>query len=162
MRLALFQPDIPQNTGAILRLAASTGVPVEIIEPCGFIWSEPKLRRAGMDYIELASVSRHSSWETFRANRPERLVLLTTQATLPFTAFDFAADDILLLGRESAGAPPEVHREASARVTIPMAPGARSLNVAQAAAMVLGEALRQTDGFPTPQQDKAANDGHGP
>ena len=155
MRLALYQPDIPQNTGAILRLAAGTGVGVDIIEPCGFVWSEPRMRRAGMDYIELAAVTRHVSWQTFRETRPKRLVLLTTQAETPFTAFAFEAGDTLLLGRESAGVPREIHDEAAARILIPMASGARSLNVALAAAMVLGEALRQTEGFPAnPPRDE--------
>ena len=148
MRLALYQPDIPQNTGAILRLGAATCVPIEIIEPCGFVWSEPRLRRAGMDYMELASVTRHLSWTSFRESRPERLVLLTTQATVPFDDFAFNADDILLLGQESAGVPHHIHQNSGARIVIPMAPTARSLNVALAAAMVLGEALRQTGGFP--------------
>lgn len=160
MRLALYQPDIPQNTGAILRLGAAQRVPVEIIEPCGFVWSEPRLQRAGMDYIELAAVTRHQSWQRFRETRPERLVLLTTQAAMPFTDFAFATDDILLLGRESAGVPPEIHRAAAARIVIPMAPGARSLNVALAAAMVLGEALRQTDSYPTLQREEAISDGY--
>lgn len=148
MRLALFQPDIPQNTGTILRLAACMAVPVDIIEPCGFVWSETRMRRAGMDYIDQVSVERHTSWETFRAVRQKRLILLTTQAETPYTSFDFQADDTLLLGRESAGAPPEVHEAAAGRVVIPMAQGARSLNVALAAAMVLAEALRQTGRFP--------------
>lgn len=160
MRLALFQPDIPQNAGAILRLAAAMGVPLDVIEPCGFVWSEPRMRRAGMDYIDLASVTRHVSWQTFRESRRNRLVLLTTHAAKPFTDFAFQTDDILLLGRESAGVPPEVHREADARILIPMASGARSLNVALAAGMVVSEALRQTGGFPTTQQDTAANDGN--
>lgn len=150
MRLALYQPDIPQNTGTILRLAACMAVPVDIIEPCGFVWSETRMRRAGMDYIDQVSVKRHISWEKFQSARheSERLILLTTQAATPFTSFDFQAGDTLLLGRESAGAPPEVHEAAAGRVVIPMAPDARSLNVALAAAMVLAEALRQTDNFP--------------
>lgn len=150
MRLGLYQPDIPQNTGTILRLAACMAIPVDIIEPCGFVWSETRMRRAGMDYIDQVSVERHISWERFQSSRleTERLILLTTQAATPFTSFDFQTGDTLLLGRESAGAPPEVHEAAEGRVIIPMAPGARSLNVALAAAMVLAEALRQTGGFP--------------
>ena len=148
MRLALFQPDIPQNTGAILRLAACLGVAVDIIEPCGFVWSEARMRRAGMDYIEKAAVDRHISWDAFLAARRERLVLLTTRSDTLYTDISFRPGDTLLLGRESAGVPPEVHRAAAARIAIPMARGVRSLNVALAAAMVLGEALRQTDQFP--------------
>lgn len=148
MRLALFQPDIPQNTGAILRLAAATGAAVDIIGPCGFVWSDSRMRRAGMDYIELAKVTRHSSWKAFRSAQEARLILLTTQADTPYTAYSFRPGDTLLLGRESAGAPAEVHDAADARLCVPMAAGARSLNVALAAAMVLGEALRQIGGFP--------------
>jgi len=148
MRLALYQPDIPQNTGTILRLAACMAIPVDIIEPCGFVWSETRMRRAGMDYIDQVSVERHLSWEKFHATHPKRLILLTTQAATPHTSFEFEAEDTLLLGRESAGAPPEVHEAAAGRVVIPMAQGARSLNVALAAAMVLAEALRQTGKFP--------------
>jgi tRNA (cytidine/uridine-2'-O-)-methyltransferase len=146
MRLALYQPDIAQNAASLIRLGACLGVAVDIIEPCGFLFSEKGFKRAGMDYLELASVTRHSSWTAFR---PEgRLVLLTTRATLSYTRFAFAPDDVILLGRESAGVPDEVHAAAQARLRIPMRTEARSINVAQAAAMVLGEALRQTDGFP--------------
>jgi len=154
MRLALFEPDIPQNTGAILRLAACLGVPVDIVEPCGFVLGEPRIRRAGLDYLDRAVMVRHASWPAYRAFRAQsaecgRLVLITTQGETPFAAFAFRADDTLLLGRESAGVPGPVAAEADARLRIPMAPGMRSINVAQAAAMVLGEALRQTDMFPT-------------
>lgn len=149
MRLALFEPDIPQNTGTLIRLGACLGVGVDIIEPCGFLWNEPKLRRAGMDYLELAEVHRHASWTAFRAARTEsRIVLLTTKAAQPYTGFAFLPSDILLLGRESAGVPDHVHDAAAARLIIPMRPGLRSLNVALSAAMVLGEALRQTNGLP--------------
>lgn len=146
MRLALYEPDIAQNAASLIRLGACLGVPVDIIEPCGFLFSEKGFRRAGMDYLELASVTRHSSWAAFRP--AGRLVLLTTRATLSYTGFAFAPDDVILMGRESAGVPDEVHAAAQARLRIPMRPEARSINVAQAAAMVLGEALRQTDGFP--------------
>lgn len=146
MRLALYQPDIAQNCASLIRLGACLGVAVDIIEPCGFLFSEKGFRRAGMDYLELASVTRHPSWEAFRPQG--RLILLTTRATLAYTGFAFAADDVILLGRESAGVPDEVHAAAHVRLRIPMREGARSINVAQAAAMVLGEALRQTDGFP--------------
>jgi tRNA (cytidine/uridine-2'-O-)-methyltransferase len=150
MRLALFQPDIPQNAGALLRLGACLGVPVDIIGPCGFVLSDRRLRRAGMDYLASAEMTRHESWSAFVAARvpAARIVLLTTAGTLPYHRFAFAGDDIILLGRESAGVPPEIHDASAARLTIPMRPGLRSLNVALAAAMVLGEGLRQTACFP--------------
>lgn len=148
MRLALYQPDIPQNAGALLRLGACLGVPVDIIEPCGFVLSDRRLRRAGMDYIAAATLVRHPSWESFQAERQGRLVLLTTRAPLAYHRFRFRPDDTLLLGRESAGAPEAVHGAAEARLRIPLEPGQRSLNLAVAAAMVLGEALRQTEQFP--------------
>lgn len=148
MRLALYQPDIPQNCGTLLRLAACLAVPVDLIEPFGFLWEDKRLRRAGLDYAVLASVTRHSSWEAFRCARAQRLVLLTTAGTTPHTDFAYHTDDILLLGRESAGVPESVHAAADARLAIPLSPGFRSLNVAVAGAMVLGEALRQTRGFP--------------
>lgn len=155
MRIALYQPDIPDNTGAILRLAACLGLGVDIIGPCGFLWEDKRLRRAGMDYRDLAAVTRHDSWARFLAGRAEsadagtgRLILLSTRGAVAHTAFAFAPGDTLLLGRESAGVPEEVFATADARVTIPMAAGARSLNVALAAAMVVGEALRQTAGYP--------------
>lgn len=145
MRLALFEPDIPQNTGALIRLGACFGVPIDIIEPCGFLWSEPKLRRAGMDYLGEADITRHASWARFRtAHEGARLVLLTTKGAESYLNFAFAPSDILLLGRESAGVPPEVHDAADARLLIPMRTGLRSLNVAMAGAIVLSEALRQT------------------
>jgi tRNA (cytidine/uridine-2'-O-)-methyltransferase len=147
MRVALFQPDIPQNTGAILRLAACLGVGVDIIEPSGFVWSDRRMKRAGMDYIEQVDLVRHTSWDTFHAQSSGRLVLLTTQGATPFVDHHFDKTDTLLLGRESAGVPPDVHDAADARIRVPMAAGMRSLNVALAAAMVLSEALRQTDGF---------------
>ena len=147
MRMALFEPDIPQNAAAIIRLSACLGVPVEIIEPCGFLFSDAGFRRVGLDYIERAEIVRHPSWNAFRAARTGRIVLLTTKASLPYTAFTFASSDTVLLGRESAGVPDEVHRAADARIRIPLRPGLRSLNVAQAAAMALGEGLRQTGGF---------------
>ena len=148
MRIALFEPDIPQNAAAIIRLAACLNVPLDIIEPCGFLFSDSGFRRAGLDYVELAEITRHASWTVFRGTLPGRLVLLTTKAELPHTAFAFAPSDTLLLGRESAGVPEFVHAAADASVRIPLKPGLRSLNVAQVGAMVLGEALRQIDGFP--------------
>jgi tRNA (cytidine/uridine-2'-O-)-methyltransferase len=148
MRLALYQPDIPQNAGALLRLGACLGVPVDIIEPCGFVLSDRRLKRAGMDYLEAATLVRHDSWASFLARRQGRVVLLTTRASEAYRRFAFRRDDILLFGAESAGVPPPVHAAADARLRIEMKPGVRSLNVALAAAMVLGEALRQTDQFP--------------
>ncbi|MBI1214707.1 MAG: tRNA methyltransferase [Alphaproteobacteria bacterium] len=149
MRLALYQPDIPQNTGTLMRLCACLGVPLDVIEPCGFILSDKNLKRAGMDYIDSLDMTRHASWQAFSAaHEGARRVLMTTKSALPFTDFSFEADDILIAGRESAGVPDEVHEACDARVTIPMAPGMRSLNVALASAMVLSEALRQTGGFP--------------
>lgn len=149
MRLALFQPDIAQNTGTMLRLAACFDVAVDIIEPCGFAFDERRLRRAGMDYLDRVDLRRHSSWAAFtRARAPGRLVLLTTRGDATHTAFTFRADDTLMVGQEGAGVPQEVHDAADARIRVPMAAGLRSLNVALTAAVVLGEALRQTDGFP--------------
>ncbi|RAK57975.1 tRNA (cytidine(34)-2'-O)-methyltransferase [Phenylobacterium deserti] len=153
MRLALFQPDIPQNLGAALRLGACLGVPVDIIEPCGFPLSDKAVKRAAMDYAAKAEVQRHDSWakflQTLRLDSG-RLLLFTTRAAEPYGQFAFQHDDVLLMGRESAGVPDDVHAAADARLFIPLAPGARSLNVVTAAAMALGEALRQTDGFPKP------------
>jgi tRNA (cytidine/uridine-2'-O-)-methyltransferase len=151
MRLALYQPDIPQNAGAMLRLAACLGVAVDIIGPAGFDMSDRNLRRSGMDYLEAVEILRHLSFaafETWRRETGARLVLLTTRGTAPYADFPFAASDILMVGRESAGAPEAVHEAADARLVIPLRPALRSLNVAVAAAMVLGEALRQTGGFP--------------
>ena len=148
MRLALFEPDIPQNTGTILRLAACLDVGVDIIEPCGFLLDDRRMRRAGMDYLELAALTRHSSWSAFRPTVTGRLVLLTTRAEQAYAGFDFRPDDVLLLGRESDGVPAHVHAAADARIRVPMRPNARSLNVALAAAIVLAEALRQTGSLP--------------
>jgi tRNA (cytidine/uridine-2'-O-)-methyltransferase len=148
MRLALFEPDIPQNAAALIRTCACLNVPVDVIEPCGFLFSDAGFRRAGLDYVERAEIVRHSSFQAFRASVTGRLVLLTTKAALPYTALAFAPSDTLILGRESAGAPDFVHEAAGKRVRVPMREGLRSLNVAQAGAMVLGEALRQTKGFP--------------
>lgn len=152
MRLALFQPDIPQNLGAAIRLAACLGVPLDVIEPCGFPLSDAAIRRAAMDYTGLAEVRRHLSWRDFQANSAPsgRLILFTTRGATPFHDFAFAPDDVLLFGRESAGAPDEVHDAADAKLLIPLAPGARSLNVVTAATLALGEALRQINAFPRP------------
>ena len=150
MRLALFQPDIPQNLGAALRLGACLGVAVDVIEPCGFPLSDRAVRRAAMDYAGKAQVVRHPGWGEFVSVRRGRIVLFTTRAAQPFHQFDYAADDILLFGRESAGVPDEVHEAAQARLCIPLMADTRSLNVVTAAALALGEALRQTNGFPSP------------
>jgi tRNA (cytidine/uridine-2'-O-)-methyltransferase len=153
MRLALYQPDIPQNAGTLLRLSACLGVPVDIIGPAGFDVSDRALRRAALDYLAQAHLCRHVSWSTYCRWRQEqgrhRLVLVSARAHIPYTGFTFEESDILLVGRESAGVPEKVAREADAAVRIPMRTGMRSLNVAVAAAMVLGEALRQTGGFPS-------------
>ena len=153
LALALYQPDIPQNCGTMLRLCACLGVEASIIEPAGFPVSDRHFRRSGMDYLDAVNVTRHVSWRAFedwRAPTGRRLVLLSTAAARPFTAFAFAPDDILMVGRESAGAPPEVHEAADASILIPIRPGMRSLNVAVCAAMALGEALRQTGLYPAP------------
>ena len=151
MRLALYQPDIPQNTGTILRLSACLNIPVDIIEPTGFAMTKKALRRAGMDYLDLADITTHRSFEHFLKNSrrsQSRLILLTTQAEERYTDFIFHDHDVLMLGRESAGAPPDVHEKVDARICIPLRQKVRSLNIAVAAAMVLGEALRQTHQFP--------------
>ena len=151
MRLALYEPDIPQNTGTMLRLAACLGVPVDVIGPTGFDITDKALKRAALDYIAHVDLQRHASFaafETVRRARGGRLVLLTTHGETAYTDFAFRPGDTLLLGRESAGVPPAVHDLADARLRIPIQPGLRSLNVALAAAMVLGEALRQTGARP--------------
>lgn len=151
MRLALFQPDIPQNFGAALRLTACMGVALDVIHPCGFVLSDKNLRRAAMDYATLATVVQHADWAAFlRFCRAEksRIVLMTTQASVPLQQFSFHTDDIVLMGRESAGVPPEVHTTVHSRIHIPMGAGARSLNVVNAASMALWEGLRQTGGLP--------------
>jgi tRNA (cytidine/uridine-2'-O-)-methyltransferase len=157
VRLALFEPDIPQNAGTLLRAAACLAVPVDVIEPCGFVFSDRRLRRAGLDYLDRVALTRHTSWRAFQAARAAepagRLVLLTTRAPAPYTRFQFHAGDVLLVGRESSGVPDEVARAADACIRVPMAPDMRSLNVAVAAVMVLGEALRQLDGFPAAGTD---------
>ena len=154
MRLALYQPDIAPNVGTLLRLAACLRVPADIIEPCGFSFGDRAMRRAGMDYLDRADVTIHASWDAYLSAAPGRLVLLTTRGDVPYTEFGFAPGDVLLLGRESAGVPEDVHDRADARIAIPMAGGLRSLNVAVAAAMVLGEALRQTGGFAAIGEDQ--------
>lgn len=149
MRLALFQPDIPQNVGAVVRLAACFGVPLDVIAPLGFIWDERKLKRVGMDYLDAAEITHHRGWDAFLgAIGDARLVLLTTKGATPLPEFGFRPDDVLLLGRESAGVPDEVHNAADARLVVPIRKSTRSLNVAQTAAIAIAEGLRQTGGFP--------------
>lgn len=149
MRVALYEPDIPQNTGTIMRTAACLGVAVDLIEPCGFVVDDRRFRRAAMDYLNTLEMERHVSWNAFRdaqRSRAGRLVLLTTRSETPYIDFRFRTGDVLMVGRESSGVPQSVHAAVDASVVVPMIPGSRSLNVAVAAAMVLGEALRQTGG----------------
>lgn len=151
MQIALYEPDIPQNTGTILRLCACLGVEAHLIGPAGFPSSDRAFRRAGMDYLDQVELVRHASWTAFERWRHEakaRLLLFTTKAAVSYLDHAFRADDVLLFGRESAGVPPEVHAAADARLVIPMRPGLRSINVAMTCAIALGEALRQTRGFP--------------
>jgi tRNA (cytidine/uridine-2'-O-)-methyltransferase len=152
MRLALYQPDIAQNTGTILRLCACLGIEAHIIEPTGFPSSDRHFRRAGMDYLDQVALTRHVSWTAFdqwRRSAHLRLVLFTTQAAKPYLEHQFTTADILLFGRESAGVADDVHAAAETRLLIPMRTGLRSLNIAMAVAMAAGEALRQTNGFPS-------------
>jgi tRNA (cytidine/uridine-2'-O-)-methyltransferase len=150
MRIALFQPDIPQNTGTILRLCACLGVEAHIIEPAGFPVSDRAFRRAGMDYLDQVAIRRHTSWPAFeqwRRGQGLRLVLFTTRAAMSYVDHAYQSGDILLFGRESSGVPEAVHEAADVRLLIPLRPGLRSLNVAMTAAMAVGEALRQIGGF---------------
>ncbi|MCW9034998.1 MAG: tRNA (cytidine(34)-2'-O)-methyltransferase [Rhodospirillales bacterium] len=148
MEITLYQPDIPQNTGTILRMAACLNVPVNIIEPCGFVLDDKRMRRSGMDYLKDVDLSRYANWESYKQDCPGRQVLLSTKASVPYTNFQFQPGDTLILGRESAGVPGEIHNAVEARVLIPMVKEARSLNIAVSAAMVLGEAMRQVGSFP--------------
>ncbi|CAN7363040.1 tRNA (cytidine(34)-2'-O)-methyltransferase [Pararhizobium sp. LjRoot235] len=146
LRIALYQPDIPGNTGTILRLAACLGLPVDIIEPAGFDLSDKNLKRAGMDYIASVTLTRHVSWDRFEEARlaeGRRLVLASTKAAERYTRFRFLPGDTLLFGRESAGVPDHVHDRADGRIIIPMVAGQRSLNIAMSVAMIAGEAIRQ-------------------
>ena len=148
MRLALYQPEIPQNAGTMIRMAACFGLPVDIIEPCGFIFDDRRFERAGMDYLKETEINRYVSFDAYLEEKPQgRLILLTTKSSLPYTRFQFEKDDILLMGRESAGVPEEVHKQADGRVLIPMKKQMRSLNVAISCGIVLGEAMRQTGLF---------------
>ncbi|VAW12535.1 tRNA (cytidine(34)-2'-O)-methyltransferase [hydrothermal vent metagenome] len=149
--LALYQPDIPQNTGTLLRLGACLGVEIHIVGPPGFRLDDRALKRAGLDYIGAAALQQHIDWpdfETWRRQNNRRLVLATTRGATPYTKFAFSPTDVLLLGRETAGVPDRVHDAAAARLAVPMVAGMRSLNVAVAGAMIIAEALRQTDRFP--------------
>jgi tRNA (cytidine/uridine-2'-O-)-methyltransferase len=148
MRVALYQPDIAGNVGTILRLAACLGVGADLIEPMGFAFSDRALARAGMDYAGRAEVTRHVDWAAFEAQLRGRLVLLTTRGGIRIGDAAFRTDDVLLMGAEGSGVPPAVHARADLAVRIPLAPGMRSLNVAVAAGIALGEALRQTGGWP--------------
>ena len=152
MRLALFQPDIPQNLGAALRLCACLGVPLDVVEPTGFPFNDKSIKRSALDYGPLADVTRHASFDDFLA-APERklgrLALFTTKAARPFQDFDYRTGDTLIFGKESAGAPDYVHDAADARLIIPLAPGARSFNLVNSAAMALSLALNATNAFPT-------------
>lgn len=155
-RLALYQPDIPQNAGTLLRLGACFGFTLDIIEPCGFLWDDRRMRRAGMDYLDRVAVVRHSGWAAFEADRRaagRRLVLLTTKGGDRLDRFSFAPGDVIMVGRESAGVPEAVAAAADAGVRIPMRPGLRSLNVALAATLAMGEAMRQLGGFPVEEEE---------
>lgn len=144
IRLALYQPDIPQNVGAAMRLCACLGIPLDIIQPCGFPWDDRKIRTSGMDYIDQAVVHRHMNMDAFDKSYPgQRRILMTTKGAIPYTDFVFQPGDIVLAGRESAGVPDEIHNSVDARVVIPMQAGTRSLNVIISSAMIVGEALRQ-------------------
>ena len=148
IQIVLYQPDIPQNTGSFVRLCACLGLPLHIIEPCGFVLDEKRMQRVAMDYAEFVSIHRHTSWQAFLAFKQaipaSRLILLTTKASVRYTDVAYGSDDFLLLGRESGGVPQAVVDACDSAVTIPMQAGARSLNVVSAASMVVGEALRQT------------------
>ncbi len=148
MRIALYQPEIAGNVGAVLRLAACFGVPVDVIEPTGFVFSDAKLKRAGMDYIEHVDLARHSDWQSFRAAALGRLVLLSTKGDTRLTDWQFAPSDILLMGSESAGVPESVASACAARVRIPIRAAVRSLNLSVATGIAIGEALRQTGELP--------------
>lgn len=148
MRLALFQPDQAGNVGTILRLGACLGVPVDVIEPCGFPWVDRALKRAGMDYADIVDVTRHPGWAEFEARLQDRLLVLTTRGETRLVEAQFEPTDVILLGSESAGVSAEVYERADLRICIPQAPGTRSLNIAVAAGIALGEALRQTGGWP--------------
>ncbi len=144
INLALYKPEIPQNTGAAMRLTACMGMTLDIIEPTGFVWDDAKIRRSAMDYIDFTNIRKHSNWESFRTTYADRrIILLTTKSDQSYLDFTFQPGDILLAGQESAGAPPFVHEGCDDRITIKMAAGPRSMNVINACSMIVGEALRQ-------------------
>lgn len=147
LSLVLYQPDIPQNAGAMLRLTACLGIPLEVVDPCGFLWDDKRMRRSGMDYLDKATIIRHRSFDDFY-NGQRRVVLLSTKASTTLYDFSFAPGDAIMAGRESAGVPDDVAARLPHRVRIPMMPGLRSLNVALTAAMAISEAMRQLDCFP--------------
>jgi tRNA (cytidine/uridine-2'-O-)-methyltransferase len=148
MRIALYQPDIAGNVGAILRTAACMGIGVDLIEPMGFTWSDKAVARSGMDYVGVVDVVRHVDWEAFLGQVSGRIVLLTTKGAVRLDVAEFRSDDVLLMGSEGAGVPEEVHARADVRVLIPMRPGLRSMNISVATGIVAAEALRQTGGWP--------------
>ena len=147
MKIALYQPDIPQNLGAMMRLCACMGASLDIIEPCGFLWNERKIRQSAMDYYDKITITRHNSWDDFMAeyNGKRRIILMSTKATVPYTDLSFEPSDILLAGSESSGVPENVHESADKRIFIPMKHDMRSLNRVNATSMILGEAIRQTE-----------------
>lgn len=148
--IAMYQPDIPQNLGAMIRLAACMGADLHVIEPTSFPYDERKIRQSAMDYIENITIQRHTSWDEFKdAMKDRRIVLMTTKGAKPYVDFEFRPDDVLLAGSESAGVPQNVHEQVGERIVIPMQKGLRSLNIVNATSMILGEALRQTQGFKT-------------
>lgn len=145
MKITLYQPDIPQNVGAMIRLCACMNVGLDIIEPCGFLWDARKIRQSAMDYYDAIEIKKHKNWESFAEhNHNRRTILMTTKASENYLDFEFSSDDILLAGRESAGVPDEIHAAVDGRIFIPMANNLRSLNIVNATSMILGEALRQT------------------
>jgi tRNA (cytidine/uridine-2'-O-)-methyltransferase len=148
MRIALFEPEIAGNVGAVMRLGACMGVAIDLIEPMGFAWDDKRVRRTAMDYIDHVDVTRHPSFDSFRQATPGRLLLFTTRGDRSPYDFGFAPGDILLFGKESGGVPADVADASDAKLRLPIRPGVRSFNLATAAAIALGEALRQTDGFP--------------
>lgn len=158
LSLALFQPEIPSNTGSLMRLAACLGFPLHIIGPTGFAMNDKALRRAGMDYRETAVTHIHQDYDAFESSHawsPPRIILMTTKATMPYTEFRFAPGDMIMMGRETSGAPDWLHDRADARLVIPMRPDQRSINMSLSAGLVMGEALRQTNGFPAVQTETA-------
>ncbi len=145
IKIALYQPDIPQNLGSMMRLCACMGMSLDIIEPCGFIWHPRKIRQSAMDYYDKINITRHNSWDDFYNcyNKERRIILMSTKSACPYTEFKFQENDILLAGRESAGVPDNIHENVDNRVFIPMEQGLRSLNIVNATSMISGEALRQ-------------------